>query len=155
MKRGLLLAGAGVLLVVIAVALQKLHFLPPPIVGDAYCNDWRDCSEASREFAATVQQRFPIGSNQDLVESELLKQGFHHLPSSITRCYSWKELAPIGLESMECPRWDLKWNPRHYLGYDFGGSLWPPCGKNVAVIWSSDGYGTITHIEGYYRVTCL
>jgi hypothetical protein len=154
MKRGLLLASAAALLAVVAVAAQKLHLLSPPIVGHVSCDDWRDCRAASREFAALVQRRIPTGSNQSLVENELLKQGFHHLPPSITRCYTWKEQKPLGVEMIDCPRWDSEWNPRHYLSYDFAGPL-PVCGRNVSVLWSSDRAGKIIHIEGYYQITCL
>jgi hypothetical protein len=154
MKRKLLLVGAVALLVAIVIAAQKSHLRPPPVVGNIYCNNAADCNAATRRFTAAVQQRFPIGSKQNLLEIELLKQGFHHLPESLAKCRGWNESVPIGVETIDCPSWDRNWNPRHHLSYDFTGPM-IVCGRNVAVVWSSDQAGNITHVEGYYNITCL
>jgi hypothetical protein len=135
-------------------AALAFHWFPPPIMGAIYCDSTYDCRTATRAFTAVVQQRFPVGSSQDEVESALAKQGFHHLPASIKTCVSVGEGAPIGVEVIPCPPWDSNWNPRNYLKYDFSGPL-PVCGSAAIVLWSADKRGRIIHIEGYYDVTCL
>jgi hypothetical protein len=126
---------------------------PPPIVDGIRCDDWRDCSAASRQFTAAVQRRFPIGSSQAALEAELLRQGFRHLTPAIARCSLPGEAGEIGKLMIECPSWDAHWNPKNDLAR--GLDVLSVCGHNVAVRWSADAKGKITHIEGSYEVTCL
>jgi hypothetical protein len=135
-----------------ALASTLPHFWPPPILGDIRCDDWRGCGNASRAFTSVLRNNFPVGTRGDVLQAELLKQGFHHLPSSITKCLPRGELAPIGVKYVQCPAWDANWNPRNDLVYGWG---WFPCGSQVGVAWSEDRNGKISHIEGYYDYTCL
>jgi len=126
---------------------------PPPILGHIQCNDLRDCSAASREFTAAVQRRFPIGSSQIALETELGRQGFRRVIPPIARCSLPGESHGRGETFIDCPPWDSNWNPRNSLTRDL--TFLSACGRNVSVEWSSDAKGKITHVEGYYDMTCL
>jgi hypothetical protein len=126
--------------------------LPPPIADGIKCDSWRNCGEASRAFANILHRRFPLGTHEDVLRSALYAQGFHPLPSSIATCLPPGREAPVGKLVIECPAWDLSWNPRNDLVYGWGG---PPCGSELSVKWSSDKNGKITHLEGNYDYACL
>jgi hypothetical protein len=151
------LVGATALALVAVLVQQGLAragspAVPPPISDGIRCADWKNCSEASRAFADILHRRFPLGTHEDVLKSRLSAQGFRPLPLSITNCLPPTREAPIGKLVIECPSWDLNWNPRNELVYGWGG---PPCGSELSVKWSADKSGKITHLEGAYDYTCL
>ncbi len=77
-------------------------------------------------FTQRLQQRFPIGSDEEKLVRALRKQGFE----TVTRS-------------------------KHGSGeYAFGGG-WPVCGKSVVVYWTTDDQRRLTALEGRFGLDCL
>ena len=126
---------------------------PPPIAGGTDCVSWHDCREAHEKFNATLRRHFPAGSSQANLEHELMAQGFQRDPRTPTNCLRREETAPIGVPTIECPNWDQNWNPHDRLVHHTAG--FPLCGRDIGVWWSSSKAGNLTHVEGFYSITCL
>jgi len=126
---------------------------PPPIARGTDCVSAADCHKAREKFNAALRSHFPVGSSQAKLERELVAQGFQRDPKTPAKCLRRGEAAPIGVLTIECPAWDQNWNPRNRLVHRT--VAFPICGRDIDVWWSSGKAGNLTHVEGFYSITCL
>lgn len=150
------LAAVGVVVLLSSLAMRGFaqgggHLVPPPIAGGIGCDNVRTCGEANRAFTQRLNRRFPPGTSVASLRSELTTEGFQPLPAAIKDCLPPGEPAPIGKLVIECPAWNLAWDPRNELVYGWGVL---PCGRSLSVRWDADRQGRVTRIEGYYDYTC-
>ena len=138
----------GLLFALVAIGACK-----PPIAKDIHCFDWHGCTEDHTKFDEVVQRRFPVGSSQTELERDLVSQGFKRDDRVPAKCLKKREAAEIGTAVINCPDWDQNWNSSNRLVHH--SMVLPLCGREFAVRWSSDKAGKLTHVEGYYDVTCL
>jgi hypothetical protein len=125
----------------------------PPILADIHCASRTDCRAASEKFNQVVHAMYPVGSNQDLLDRDLLSERFTQQHKGITRCSKRTDVPIVGKTVVGCPAWDTNWNPQHALWYwtcDVGEVL---CNRYAGVVWSSDAQGHITYLQAYYEVT--
>jgi hypothetical protein len=96
--------------------------------------------------------RFPLGSDQRLLERDLIIQKFRRYSPGITHCRKPGEILPLRVTGIDCPSWDLNWNPQHDLWYWNCERSYLVCEYYARVIWSANSRGQITHIQaGYTR----
>jgi hypothetical protein len=140
--------------VAVLVALILLHPLlsnthPPPILsGVGTPGTWRSFDENNREVTAALQQKFPIGTNEDSVRATLLKQGFKPPPPAPGDCAPQGAPPPVGRILYRCPTYD----PDRILQYQWSNF---PCGFTVTVNWTTGDHGDIAQIRGDYSSGCL
>jgi hypothetical protein len=120
---------------------------PPRIVeGHISDDDWRDKRGASRKFTILLQEKFPAGTDESLLKSELLKEGFNPLSSQgRIQCQVPIQTKRIGWVSATCTY------PATVLEYHWSGPLIDICGDDLFVSWSIDDGAKIVRIEGEYN----
>jgi hypothetical protein len=122
----------------------------PPKIFEGQISDgqaWRDPEHASRKLTALLEQKFPTGTTDSVLKSELLGQGFKFLPPPPPNCLPPGQSAPVGVVFTPC------FDPTNKLKYEWSDGF--VCGDSLLVTWSTNGRGESTRIEAHYRKTCL
>jgi len=122
---------------------------PPKIVEGQFSDGEarRNPEHAGRKLTALLEQKFPTGTSDSVLKSELLGQGFKFLPPPPPNCLPPGQSAPVGVVFTRC------FDPTNKLKYEWGDGF--VCSNSLLVTWSTNGRGEITRIEAHYRETCL
>jgi hypothetical protein len=119
---------------------------PPQIVaGYLSDDDWRDRSNASRKFTALLQQKFPAGTDEPLLRSQLAAEGFKSPPPGVSECQQPTQIEPIGTVSITCSY------RANVLEYHW--SVGFVCGMSLHVKWSTNDHIDITGVRRPPRIT--
>jgi hypothetical protein len=94
---------------------------------------------AGDDLNTFFRQKFPVGTDETIVRTTLLQQGF-------TRPHPALACRPRNGDP--CPAYDLS----RTLEYAWGRI---PCGNQVVVWWTASDHGAITDIGGYHHFACL
>ena len=122
---------------------------PPKIVARSISDDdWRDETVANRKLTALWEQKFPAGTDESFLKSELLKAGFKPLSSDgKIQCHSLTTTQRIGFVSATCIY------PANVFEYSWAIGI--VCSHSVFVSWSTNDQGKVGRIEGKYHSACL
>jgi hypothetical protein len=155
---------AIVALIPISVALVvgwwlfSLNWHPPRMVaGEVAVDNRRDRKEVSRDFTALLQQKFPVGTDEFLLKSQLFAQGFARpTGSGPADCQPPVQVEPIGMVRVTCSY------PINVLEYHWTVGL--ICGSTLSVKWATDDRAKvpgmperpkIVRVAGEYSSVCL
>ena len=140
------------LICLLGLSLASCGKPTPPILAGIGCAKQKACSLSSQVLTARLNKKYPIGSNQDTLDRDLIAQGFERIHKGIPHCTKRGDPGKIGVTQVGCPADDPNWNPQHALWYwNCGSTLF--CNRYASIFWSSDSKGRITILEGYFVVT--
>ena len=143
----------GVSALAAGVVLFLRACTPPLIAFDLHCKTLYNCNDAGAELTNRLVEKFPVGTRENILVDYLSSQGFHRRREAVSKCLPYGETPTIGVPFINCPPWDPDWNPENELSFEW--STNPACGSQVGAVWSTDKQKRITHLQGWYDVTCL
>jgi hypothetical protein len=124
----------------------------PPILAGIDCTKENVCQRQNQALTARLLRKYPIGSNQDILDRDLMFQGFQRTYKGITRCTKKDDPPKIGVTQVDCPADNPNWNPKQSVWFATCGGAFV-CNRWASVHWSSDGQGRITSLHAGYTVT--
>jgi len=134
--------------ILIASILDDRPANPPPVAeGQITDKDWLDQAGAGRKLTAILGRRFPAGTKEDVLKSELLRQGFKFLSPPPAKCPPPEPAGATGRPSAQC------FDATKMVKYVWGRSI--VCSEHVVVQWSTDDSALITDVNGSYGSACL
>jgi hypothetical protein len=140
---------SGRLLFAVALgALTAKHYPPQIATGYISDDDWLDAAKTSDKFGDLLLQKFPSGTAEPLLMSDLLAAGFKPAETqSRVHCQPPIQVEPLGWVSRTCNY------PAKMLEYRWSTGLF--CDAGLVVSWSTDDAGKIARIKGGYYRGCL
>jgi hypothetical protein len=115
---------------------QPPHFVAQYISDD----DWRDTAKTSDKFTSLLLQKFPQGTEESLLTSELLAAGFKPVETQgRAHCEPPIQVEPLGWVSVTCNY------PAKAFEYHWSTAL--ACGAGLYVNWSTDDSIKIARIK--------
>jgi hypothetical protein len=131
--------GLQTTLLVASVILQPLiATTKPPAILAGQIGD----GPFGGDLTPFLRQRFPLGTNETVITTTLLRQGFR-LPKPPSACGP-----PAGQVILPCP----VRQPSRTLEYEWSQF---PCGDKATVWWTVGDHGAITDIGGRHSRVCL
>ncbi len=145
---GLMIALVALLLspFVVIILLEALANHRPPTLLGPYTEHggWGD----KTRITTLLNQWFPEGTDERLVQSIMLKHGFRlQKTSAALDCVPKGTETPPGSRLAPCP------SPMKVLDYPWSEGL--ACGGSVTISWDADKAGKIANLAGYSSEACL
>lgn len=140
-------------LVMTIVIAEMVSSGPPPIAqGVITKEDWPHFAAASKKLTEVLQSKFPVGSREDVLKSNLVGQGFRPADPLPSNCLPPGKKVPVGAVYYHCLTPEQEERRKRTLVYKWGGGV---CTESIFVVWSNDEHDALTHIEGHYHGACL
>ena len=131
------------------LALLAENWHPPQTVTGFVDSDWLDRTDStSQKFTALLEQKFPAGTEESRVKSDLFGAGFKPVsPVGRADCQQPMQIEQkIGWASVSCEI------PFNFVEYRWANGI--VCGHSLIVQWSTED-DRVAHIRGHYSSHCL
>jgi len=114
----------------------EMFGVPREIRGAGPTNEW---------MTNVLNEKFPHGTDEALLTTALLKQGFKESPPAHYRCFRQASTAPGKNFHTDCPE-GVRGMEYTWAGFE--------CGGKIAVIWLADEGGKVTRLQADRVLSC-